>query len=75
LPYRCDENEKVDPNNIDDLMPWSDKIPEDCKKRTAELNRFGGSIKMIAGGWFDAYDLGIIVFTFACRIRFYKLPS
>ena len=32
LPYRCDENGKVDPNNIDDLMPWSDKIPEECRK-------------------------------------------
>ena len=32
LPYRCDENGEIDPNNIDDLMPWSDKIPEECRK-------------------------------------------
>ena len=32
LPYRCDEDGNVDPNKLDDLMPWSDKIPEDCKK-------------------------------------------
>ena len=34
LPYRCDENGKIDPNNIEDLMPWSDKIPEDCRKKS-----------------------------------------
>ena len=33
LPYRCDENGNVDSNKIDDLMPWSDKIPEDCRKK------------------------------------------
>lgn len=32
LPYRCDEDGNVDPDKLDDLMPWSDKIPEDCKK-------------------------------------------
>ena len=32
LPYRCDADGNIDPNQLDDLMPWSDKIPEDCKK-------------------------------------------
>ena len=32
LPYRCDADGNIDPNQLDDLMPWSDKLPEDCKK-------------------------------------------
>ena len=33
LPYRCDDKGKIDPDKIEDLMPWSDKIPEDCRKK------------------------------------------
>lgn len=32
LPYRCDEDGNVDPYKLDDLMPWSNKIPKDCQK-------------------------------------------
>lgn len=35
LPERCDENGYIDQKQLDDLMPWSDKIPEDCKKKCA----------------------------------------
>lgn len=33
LPYRCDDKGKIDPDKIEDLLPWSDKIPEDCRKK------------------------------------------
>ena len=33
LPYRCDDKGKIDPDKIEDLMPWSAKIPEDCRKK------------------------------------------
>ena len=33
LPLRMDAKGVIDPETLDDLMPWSDSIPEDCKKR------------------------------------------
>ena len=33
LPYKCDDKGKIDPDKIEDLMPWSDKIPEECRKK------------------------------------------
>ena len=32
LPKRCDEKGNIDPNDLDDLMPWSKSLPEKCRK-------------------------------------------
>ena len=32
LPKRCDENGNIEPAQLDDLMPWSLKLPKDCRK-------------------------------------------
>lgn len=32
LPKQCDENGNIDPANLDYLMPWSDDLPEECRK-------------------------------------------
>ena len=33
LPNRSDDDGKIDPAILDDLMPWSDVLPETCYKR------------------------------------------
>lgn len=33
LPNRMDEKNYIDPSSLDDLMPWSDSLPEECYKR------------------------------------------
>ena len=33
LPYRMDSNGNIDPSTLDDLMPWSKDLSEDCYKR------------------------------------------
>ena len=33
LPERMDENGNIDPSTLDDLMPWSTGLPEECYKR------------------------------------------
>ena len=33
LPYRMDDNGNIDPDKLDDLMPWAEEIPEGCHKR------------------------------------------
>ena len=32
LPQRVYEDGSINPAELDDLMPWSDSIPDDCKK-------------------------------------------
>ena len=32
LPKQSDENGNIDPANLDYLMPWSDDLPEECRK-------------------------------------------
>lgn len=32
LPKRCDQNGNIDPADLDDLMPWADNLPEECRK-------------------------------------------
>jgi hypothetical protein len=32
LPKLCDEKGNIDPAKLDDLMPWSEKLPEECRK-------------------------------------------
>lgn len=32
LPKRCDEKGNIDSNDLDDLMPWSKSLPEECRK-------------------------------------------
>lgn len=32
LPKQCDENGNIDPANLDYLMPWSDDLPDECRK-------------------------------------------
>lgn len=39
LPKLCDENGVIDPKSLDYLMPWSEDLPEECKKYTAEYDR------------------------------------
>lgn len=33
LPYRMDSNGNIDPSTLDNLMPWSKDLSEDCYKR------------------------------------------
>lgn len=33
LPYRMDENGNIDSSKLDDLLPWSKDLPEECYKR------------------------------------------
>lgn len=32
LPNFCDKQGNIDSTKLDDLMPWSDKLPEECRK-------------------------------------------
>ena len=32
LPERMDKDGKIDPATLDDLMPWSKSLPEECYK-------------------------------------------
>ena len=32
LPKLCDEKENIAPAKLDYLMPWSDSLPEECRK-------------------------------------------
>lgn len=32
LPNFCDEQGNIDSTKLDNLMPWSDKLPEECRK-------------------------------------------
>ena len=32
LPNLCDEQGNIDFTKLDDLMPWSDKLPNECRK-------------------------------------------
>lgn len=32
LPKSCDEQGNIDSTKLDDMMPWSDKLPEECRK-------------------------------------------
>ena len=33
LPNFCDEQGNIDSTKLDDLMPWSDKLPEEYRKQ------------------------------------------
>ena len=33
LPNRMDENGNIDSSKLDDLMPWTQSLPEECYKR------------------------------------------
>ncbi len=33
MPKRLDNTDCTDPTSLDDLLPWSDKLPEECYKR------------------------------------------
>ena len=32
LPRHCDEKGNIDPAKLDYLMPWSESLPEECRK-------------------------------------------
>ena len=32
LPKYCDEKGNIDPAKLDQLMPWADELPEECRK-------------------------------------------
>lgn len=32
LPKYCDSEENIDPTKLDDLLPWSEKLPDECRK-------------------------------------------
>lgn len=32
LPKHCDKQENIDPAELDDLMPWSASLPDECRK-------------------------------------------
>ena len=32
LPKRCDKEGNIDPAELDDLLPWSEKLPDECRK-------------------------------------------
>ena len=32
LPKHCDEKGNIDPAELDYLMPWSESLPEECRK-------------------------------------------
>lgn len=32
LPKLCEEKENIDPEKLDYLMPWSDSLPDECRK-------------------------------------------
>lgn len=32
LPNRCNQDGNIDPADLDDLMPWADNLPEECRK-------------------------------------------
>ena len=32
LPKYCDDKGNIDPAELDDLLPWSEKLPDECRK-------------------------------------------
>ncbi len=32
LPKRCDEEGNIEPATLDDLLPWAEELPEECRK-------------------------------------------
>lgn len=32
LPKLCDERGNIEPTELDYLMPWSDSLPDECRK-------------------------------------------
>lgn len=32
LPKLCDEKGNIDPSDLDQLMPWAENLPEECRK-------------------------------------------
>ena len=32
LPKYCDEKGNIDPEKLDQLMPWAEELPEECRK-------------------------------------------
>ena len=32
LPKLCDKRGNIDPTKLDYLMPWSDSLPDECRK-------------------------------------------
>ncbi len=32
LPKYCDNEGKIEPAKLDDLLPWSEKLPDECRK-------------------------------------------
>ena len=32
LPKYCDEKGNIDPAKLDQLMPWAEELPEECRK-------------------------------------------
>ena len=33
LPKLCDEDGNIDPTELDFLMPWSENLPDECRKQ------------------------------------------
>ena len=32
LPNLCDEKGNIEPAKLDDLLPWSESLPDECRK-------------------------------------------
>ena len=49
LPKFCDEQENIDPEKLDYLMPWSPDLSDECKK----TRRWPSGVNLLLGRWFD----------------------
>ena len=52
LPKYCDEKGNIDPAKLDQLMPWADESPEECRKPHRSIK---AALNLRVGAGFDVY--------------------
>ena len=52
LSKYCDEKGNIDPAKLDQLMPWADEFPEECRKPRRSIK---AALNLRVGAGFDVY--------------------
>ena len=51
IPKYCDNKGNIDPAELDELLPWFEKLPDECRKS----RRWKTALFLTRSVWFDAY--------------------
>lgn len=54
MPNLCDEQGNIDSTKLDALMPWSDKLSDECMNVENHAAKKAACI-LTPGAWFDVY--------------------